>query len=94
MPIHAPKKNGFGGSEPLNVIGHHRDPQKAHPWPEPRLNANFDTDRSTGATCARDEEIKKGEKGKERNLQWQTGCLPRPPTLRQRYLVLHAGWCS
>ena len=39
-----------------------------------------------------DRRIKKGEKSKERNLQWQTGCSPRPPTLTQRYVVLHAGW--
>ena len=34
----------------------------------------------------------KKKKGKERNLQWQTGCSPRPPTLTQRHVVLHAGW--
>ena len=95
MPIHAPKILVFGGSEPLNVIGHHRDPQKAHPWPKPHLRAKFGGDRSTAATWARAEEIKKKEKkGKERNLQWQTGCSPRPPTLTQRYMVLHAGWSS
>ena len=33
-----PPNFGFGGSEPLNVIGHHRDPQKAHPWPKPHLS--------------------------------------------------------
>jgi len=71
------------------VIGHHRDPQKAHPWPKPHLHAKFCADRSTGATWARAEGIKK--KGEERNLQWQTGCSPRPPTLTQRYVVLHAG---
>jgi len=27
---------------------------------------------------------KKRKKGEERNLQWQTGCSPRPPTLTQR----------
>ena len=27
-------------------------------------------------------------------IQWQTGCSPRPPTLTQRYVVLHAGWSS
>ena len=62
-----PQKFRFWGSEPLNVIGHHRDPQKAHPWPKPRLHADFGGDRSSGATWARDEETKKGE---ERNLQW------------------------
>jgi len=95
MPIHALKILFFGGSEPLNVIGHHRDPQKAPSWPEPHLYANFGTDRSIGATCARDEGIKKErKKGKERNLEWQTGCSPRPPKLTQRYKVLHAGWSS
>ena len=50
MPIHAPKILVFGGSEPLNVIGHHRDPQKAPPWPEPHLHANFGADRSPEVT--------------------------------------------
>ena len=53
-----PIKFWFWGSEPLNVIGHHRDPQKAHPWPKPHLRAKFGADRSTGATWARAEEIK------------------------------------
>ena len=93
MPIHAPKILVFRGSEPLNVIGHHQDPQKAHPWRKPHLHAKFSADRSPGATCARAEGIKKKrKKGEERNLQWQTGCSPRPPTLTQRYVVLHAGW--
>ena len=72
-----PPNFGFG---PLNVIGHHRDPTpKAHPWPKPRLHTNFGIDHpSTGTTCARDKEKKKSE---ERNLQWQTGCSRRPPTL-------------
>jgi len=33
-----PQNFGFWGSEPLNVIGHHRDPQKAHPWLKPHLH--------------------------------------------------------
>jgi len=44
------------------VIGHHRDPQKAHRWQKPHLHANFGADRSTGATWARAEGIKKKEK--------------------------------
>ena len=89
-----PQNLGFLGSEPINVI-HHRDPKKAHPWPKPHLHASFGADRSTGATWARAEGIKKErKKGKERNLQWQTGCSPGPPTLMQRYVVLHAGWSS
>jgi len=28
---------GFGDYGPINVIIHHRDPQKAHPWVNPRL---------------------------------------------------------
>ena len=86
MPIHAPEILVFGGSEPLNVIGHHQDPQNAPPWPKPHLHANFGADR------ARAEGIKKRKKGEERNLQWQTGCSPRPPTLT--HMVLHAGWSS
>ena len=57
-----PQNFGFWGSEPLNVIGHHQDPQKAHPWLKPHLHANFGADRSTGATWARAEEIKKARK--------------------------------
>jgi len=43
MPIQysRPQNFDFGGSEPRNVIGHHRDPEKAHPWLEPHLHANF-----------------------------------------------------
>jgi len=92
--LFTPQKFWFWGFEPLNVNGHHRDPEKAHHWPEPHLRANFGADRSTGATWARAEGIKKRKKGKERNLQWQTGCPHRPPTLTQRYVVLHAGWTS
>ena len=29
MPNHAPF---FGGFEPLNIVGDHSNPQKAHPW--------------------------------------------------------------
>ena len=65
MPIHAPKILVFVGSEPLNVIGHHRDPRKAHPWPKPHLRAKFGGDRSTAATWARAEEIKKKRQGKK-----------------------------
>ena len=42
------------------MIGHHRDPQKAHPWPKPHLHGDFGDDRSSGATWARDEGTKKG----------------------------------
>jgi len=82
----------------LGVRTHKRDwsssrPQKAHSWPKPHLHAKFGADRSTGATWARAEGIKKTKK-KERNLQWQTGCSPRPPTLTQRYVVSHAGRSS
>jgi len=90
--LFTPQKFWFWGSEPLNVIDHHRDPKNAHPWLEPHLHSNFGTDRSTGATCARDKGIIKKKKGKERNLQWQTGCSPRPATLTQRYVVLHVRW--
>jgi len=32
-----PQNGGFGDFRPLKVIIHHRDPQKAHPWTNPRL---------------------------------------------------------
>ena len=56
------------------LIGHHREPQKAHPWPKPHLHENFGADRSTGATWARAEGIKKKrnkEIGEERNFFWR-----------------------
>jgi len=40
MPIHA-QKNGFWGSEPLNVIGHHRDLQKGTSLAETALTCQF-----------------------------------------------------
>jgi len=63
-----PRNFGFRWSEPLNEIGHHRDPQKAHPLPKPHLHANFGTDRSTGATCVRDEKKKKKKKRQGKKL--------------------------
>jgi len=66
MPIHASKFFVFWVSEPLKVIGRHRDPQKEHPWQKPHLHANFGADRSTGATWARAEGIKKERKKKTR----------------------------
>jgi len=32
MPNHAPFLGFFGGFEPLNIVGRHPNPQKAHPW--------------------------------------------------------------
>jgi len=95
MPIHAPKIFGILGVRTPKRDWSSSRPRKAHPWPKPHLHAKFGADRSTGATRARAEEItKKRKKGKERNLQWQTGCSPKPPTLTQRYVFLHAGWSS
>jgi len=37
MPIQAPKIGVLGDFGPLNVIIHHRDPQKAHPCINPRF---------------------------------------------------------
>ena len=47
------------------MIGHHREPQKAHSWPKPHLHAKFGADRSTGVTWARAEGIKKRKKEKK-----------------------------
>ena len=44
--------------------------------------------------CARGRNHTGKKKGNDINLHWQTGSSPRPPTLRQRYVVLHAGWSS
>jgi len=63
-----PQNFVFWGIWTLNVIGHHRDPQKAPPWPKPHLHANFGVDRSTGATCAWAEGIKKKKKRQEKKL--------------------------
>ena len=71
MPIHAPKILVFEGYEPLNMISHHRDPQKAHPWPKPHLHANFGGDRSTGATWARAEGIKKEKQTRKETFCWR-----------------------
>jgi len=93
MPIHAPKIM-VCGSEPLNVIGHHRDPQKAHHWPEPHLHANyFGTNRSINwcDLCVRRKNQKRKKKARKETC---SGKLGRPPTLTQRYMVLHAGWSS
>jgi len=46
--------------------------------------------RSTGATCARDEETKKRQR-KKPNCQLQTGYSPRPPTSSDRNEILHNG---
>ena len=37
MPIQTPQYGGFGDFGPLNVIIHHRYPQKEHPCVNPRL---------------------------------------------------------
>jgi len=31
----------FGGFISLNIVGYCRDPQKAHPWPETRILAQW-----------------------------------------------------
>jgi len=54
-----------------------------HAWRIDRRN------RSTGATCARDEETKQRQR---KILQWQTGCSPRPPTSSDWNAVWHGGW--
>jgi len=95
MPIPAPKILVFGGSEPLNVIGHHRDP-KRHILGRNRTHMPILVQIGPLVLPGRmlKESKRKRKKGEERNLQWQTGCSPRPPTSTQRYVVLHASWSS
>ena len=52
----------------MNVIGQHRDPQKAYPWPKPHLHANFGADRSTGATAGREPKESKEKKRRGNKL--------------------------
>ena len=63
MPIHARKISVLGVWTPKrdwsSIIIEIRDPQKAHPLPEPRLHGDFGGDPSSGATWARPEEIKR-----------------------------------
>ena len=62
------------------MIGHHRDPQKAHPWPKPHLHTKFGADRSTGATWARAEGIKKKEKkARKETYSGKLGVRPDHP---------------
>jgi len=97
MPIHPPKFRIF--AVPLNVIGHHRDPQKAHPWPELRLHADFGGDHaSCGAIRARAEETKKRKrKARKETYCGKLGDRPDHPHNAGglgENLVLHAGWSA
>jgi len=53
MPIQAPKMGVLGDFRPLNVIIHHRDPQKAHPCINPRLLSYKCKNPLRGLTCRR-----------------------------------------
>jgi len=90
--LFTPQNFGFWGSEPQNVIGHHRDPQKGAFLAATALTCEF-LYRSVHwcDLCARQKNKKRKITGKERNLQWQTGCSPRPSTLTQWYVALHRG---
>jgi len=69
-----PPKLFSGGFTP-KWAGISTNPQNAHPWAE-RIDRQ---NRSTGATCVRDEETKK-RKTKTETQQWQTWYSPRPRT--------------
>ena len=74
------------------MIGHHRDPKKHILGRNRTYMVILVEIRPLVRSGLELREPKK--KGKERNLQWQTVCSPRPPTLSQRYEVLHARWSS
>ena len=89
-PIQALKIVFWGGFDPLNGEAYQRHPkghilvQKYVTWRTDRQN------RSTGATCARDEETKKRQRQKpDSGKQW-----PRPPTSSHRNEIVHGGWSS
>ena len=87
-----PKNWRFGGFDPL--IGRHiNETPKRHILGRKVDIRRIDRqNRSTGATCARDEETKT-KKDRERNPTVQTGYSPRPPTSSDRNENLHGG-CS
>ena len=66
-PIHAPKIVFLGDFDPLNGETYQRNRQKAHPWQKDVIWRIDRQNRSTLATCARDEETKKRKKDKDRN---------------------------
>ena len=69
MPIPAAKIDVFGGFRPLNIIFHHRHPQKALPWPKPRILI-FELLSVAIAPAARPGQVVKNtKKTKGRNIQ-------------------------
>jgi len=53
MPIHAPKMGVLGNFGPINVIIHHREPQKAHRCVNPRFKLSTVKNPLRGLTCRR-----------------------------------------
>jgi len=96
MPIQAPKNLVFGGQNPWawlfiietpkrHILGRNRTYVPILVQIGPLMRPG---------RVLKESKKKERKKGKERNLQWQTGCSPKPPTLTQRYVILLAGWSS
>ena len=90
MPIPAHFGEVFWECDPLNVIGHCRDPQKAYSWPETRVLAYRSCLSVRNATWARTGKQQKGKK--KRNPGCDVTNLPRPPTLRYSHQSCLVEW--
>ena len=98
-----PQNFGFWGSEPLNVIGHHRDPQKAHPWPKQHLRSNFGADQSWCDLCVtsrnltlralRQPSVAILENGRHSHQRSNSRCLYIQIYLLYFILVVYQIWC-
>jgi len=86
--IHAPKISVFGGFYLQNLGAHRSDPRKALPWAELRvLSPHWSR---CDVQC--DQWPWQRNQKRKKKRQWQTGYLPRPPTLPYGSQSLHAGW--
>ena len=90
-PIHAPKIGVLGVFDPLNGAQYQRNP-KRHILGEKDVIWRIDCEnRSTGATCVRDEGTKEQDT-KKPEVRAKSGYLPRPPTSSDRNEILRGGW--
>jgi len=89
--LFTPPKLGFWGILPLNGEQYQRNP-KRHILGEKDVIWRIDCEnRSTGATCVRDEGTK--EQGtKKPEVRAKSGYLPRPPTSSDRNEIFRGGW--
>ena len=90
-PIHAPKIGVFGVFDPLNGEQYQRNPKRHILWEKDVIWRIDCENRSTGATCVRDEGTKEQDT-KKPEVRAKSGYLPRPPTSSDRNEILRGGW--